>query len=591
MTQSSGIAAEYAARAGRLFEQGQLGQAHAEVQRGLAAAPDDVPLLQLLVDIDDILNRTEEAVAACNRLAALQPGNALIQVKIGDLWTKAFDHGRAEQAFRSALQSDPGNTLVMDRLIDLWRTSGKVAEAKDMLSRRAGVSADAENQAAHRFKRALMQPVIARDNAEIDAARADFNAAVAAGPEERLSDPYRLGLGPNFFSGYQARDDRSAQEALARFYLAATPSLAETAPHVGTGVAGRRIRVGLISHYFSKHTVGYLCYGLASLLDRKRFELVLFRTANSHRDGDTERFAAVAPMIDLAPDLAQARRQIANARLDVLHFPEIGMEPLTYFLAFARLATVQTAFWGHPVTTGIPNVDYFLSPDAMEPETGESHYSERLLRLKNLTFAGEQPGPPQTFDLQIEAGRPSYVCVQSLFKIHPDFDATLAHILRADPKGVIYFVTFLPYPDALLKARFERSFGHDIARVRFLPRMTSGQFRHLVGSADVILDVPQWSGGKTSLDTLAAGTPIVHQPGAFMRGRHTLAFYRRMGLTTSVADSSESYADIAVRLANDRVFRNDVQAQIVANSPKLFDDVASIREIEDAWDAALRERS
>ena len=79
------------------------------------------------------------------------------------------------------------------------------------------------------------------------------------------------------------------------------------------------------------------------------------------------------------------------------------------------------------------------------------------------------------------------------------------------------------------------------------------------------------------------GTPIVHQPGEFMRGRHTLAFYRRMGMTAAVADGPDSYADIAVRLVHDPEFRRDVRGQIAAHADRLFDDRAAIREIEGVW--------
>lgn len=60
-------------------------------------------------------------------------------------------------------------------------------------------------------------------------------------------------------------------------------------------------------------------------------------------------------------DLAGVRQAIAAERLDVLFYTDIGVEPPTYFLAFARLAPVQCLTLGHPVTTGIPNMDYFLS--------------------------------------------------------------------------------------------------------------------------------------------------------------------------------------------------------------------------------------
>src|SRR6185369_14554451 len=160
-----------------------------------------------------------------------------------------------------------------------------------------------------------------------------------AGPETPMSDPWQLGLGPNFYLGYQAKNDRPLQEALAAYYLAATPSLAYTAGRSGMPNAGRKLRVGIVSNFYSKHTVGYLTWGLASLLDRQRFDLVLFRTPAAAQDGETARFSKAAPLIDLPANLPAARAQIAEAQLDILHYPEIGMDHFSYFMAFARLAT------------------------------------------------------------------------------------------------------------------------------------------------------------------------------------------------------------------------------------------------------------
>ena len=40
-------------------------------------------------------------------------------------------------------------------------------------------------------------------------------------------------------------------------------------------------------------------------------------------------------------DLDTARKAVARQELDVLVYPDIGMEPFTYLMAFARLAPVQ----------------------------------------------------------------------------------------------------------------------------------------------------------------------------------------------------------------------------------------------------------
>ena len=590
MTEAQEIAKKCAERARQLLATGQLDAARVELNQGLKQFPDNVQMLQILADVLDAGNHVAQAITVCDRLGLLCPNDAMLRAKAGQIWERSGDFARAENAYQVALTIDPNNDVAAQGLINIWGRAGQISDLKSLLRKRAKTVRDPQVRAANLFNAAFTQPVIAKSNKEIESCRQELTAAVSVKPSSPFQDPFKLGLSPNFYLGYQARNDRSLQESLASYYLAATPSLAGVAPHVGSRSNPAKIKVGILSRYFAKHTVGYLSYGLVSLLDRQRFDVTLFRAPHGPRDGGTPRFLEAAPLVDLPPDLTLARREIAKAKLDVLHFPEIGMDGLTYFLAFSRLATLQTVAWGHPITTGIPNIDLFLSCDAMEPENSEAHYSERLMRLKTLTFCGEKPPEPEPYQLQVDPTRPSYLCAQSLYKVHPDFDATLAALLRADPKGIIYFVSFMPYADQLLQTRLAERLGADIERVRFLPRMTTRQFLHLSGNVDVILDVPQWAGGKTSLEAFAMGTPVVHWPGEFMRGRHTLAFYKRMGIEAPVVASSDAYVATATRLVHDSGFRKDIRAQIVANSPKLFNDVASIREIEDVWEAALRER-
>ena len=72
-----------------------------------------------------------------------------------------------------------------------------------------------------------------------------------------------------------------------------------------------------------------------------------------------------------------------------------------------------------------------------------------------------------------------------------------------------------------------------------------------------------------------------------MRGRHTLAFYRRMGISAPVVSSTKEYVNTAVRIAHDRDFRSALLGQIKEAQSSLFEDWASIREIEDVWAATL----
>jgi predicted O-linked N-acetylglucosamine transferase (SPINDLY family) len=189
--------------------------------------------------------------------------------------------------------------------------------------------------------------------------------------------------------------------------------------------------------------------------------------------------------------------------------------------------------------------------------------------------------------LGLDDAYPAYVCAQSLYKVHHDFDATVALILEHDPDARVYFISHGTHADQLFMTRLSRRVGDNAARVRILPRMASDVFLHLLKAADVLLDVPQWSGGKTSLEGLAMGTPIVHSPGRFMRGRHTLAFYRRMGITATVVETAVQYAETAINLVHDRAFRTEIRDQIAATSERLFGDREAVRETERLWLDAL----
>eukprot|EP01033_Poteriospumella_lacustris_P003389 gene3388-2508_t len=60
-------------------------------------------------------------------------------------------------------------------------------------------------------------------------------------------------------------------------------------------------------------------------------------------------------------NVQQITSYVRTLRPDVVLYPEIGLDALTYFAAFARLAPVQAVWLGHPDTTGLDTIDYFLT--------------------------------------------------------------------------------------------------------------------------------------------------------------------------------------------------------------------------------------
>jgi protein O-GlcNAc transferase len=270
------------------------------------------------------------------------------------------------------------------------------------------------------------------------------------------------------------------------------------------------------------------------------------------------------------------------------------MDPLAYFLAFSRLAPVQCLNWCHPVTSGIPNIDYFLSAQGLEPPGAAEHYSEMLVQLSApptyldpLTCG---PSSKSLEDFGLAGTGTLYVCPQSLFKIHPDFDPILDRILRADPAGqVVLPAAKDPAWQQAIVARFQRSIPQTFSRVRFVPRQTPEDLLRLMQLADVILDTTHFSGGLTTIESLHVGQAPITLPGEFMRGRVTNGYYRQMGFSDCIAQDVEDYVRLALRMANDRTWREEMRAAVRDTAHKLYRNRNVVGEIERFFVSALQQ--
>ena len=526
--------------------------------------------------------RIADAAAAAGMAVALRPDHAPALVNLGNA---LIEQGRFREAlaqFRRAAHVRPADPASFAGAGMALRQQGRTEEARASFRQAWKLGGDPGLE----VRMALALPIIPESEAHIREVRERLADGVArlTGRGIRLRDPLAQVGQTCFYLAYHAADDRPLQQAVAGLYEAACPDLLQDRADPPPRPDGRT-HVGFVSQYWHQHTIAKLNLGLIRTLDRERFHVTLFTTPHA---GDALRDALVRAAdatVELPLDLGAARDAIAARRLDVLYYADIGMSALTYFLAFARLAPLQCLTWGHPDTTGIRNLDRFLSCAAMEPDGAERHYSERLVRLPGTTLHYARPRLPARLKPRSAFGLPDdahlYVCPQSLFKIHPDFDRALVDLLRRDPKGLVVLLSGRDRNlDALLRRRLAAAGADVAARFRFLRQMPLPDFLSLVACSDVMLDPLHYSGGNTSLEAFALGTPIVTWPGAFMRGRHTHGFYRLMGLDDCVARDHAHYVDLALDLASQPDRRAHVIRRVLDRVPLLFDDAKSVRAIE-----------
>ena len=233
-------------------------------------------------------------------------------------------------------------------------------------------------------------------------------------------------------------------------------------------------------------------------------------------------------------------------------------------------------------------------------ETAQSpgHYSERLALLHDLPTLAYYYRPVVTHELPTRAahGLPEdatiYVCPQTLFKIHPDFDELLKGILERDARGrVVLIQARIQEWNDRLSARFRRTMPQVADRVLFLPSLPQPQFMQLLASSDVMLDTLHFNGMNSSLEALAVGLPVVTLPTGLQRGRHTRAMYLKMSVTDCIAASPQEYIDVAVRLGTNAGLRRDLRERILSRNHVLYEDERVVCEFERFFLAALQEPS
>jgi len=481
--------------------------------------------------------------------------------------------------------------LVDDAPLDAWRElEAQSPPARVALPDAATLDADAVDAA-------LIVPEQYTDDAAIDRWRERYAAGLHAIldrlSQTTLNDGERAGLVRHtaFRLAYHGRDDRALQSLRGDLLTALMQPLAPAA--IATITRRDKLRVAFVSKHVRDCTVGQYFKRFFTDLGDGRVEVFVY--ACGQRDAFTDDVAQRAHLRHFADDdtalPAIASAVIADAP-DVVIYPEIGMEPLIEKLAAMRLAPLQCTLWGHPVTTGLPTVDVFLSAAALEPAGAAAHYRERLQLLPGLGTCYPTPPAASTASrtaLGLPASGRLAVCAQSPFKWNPQFTRAVGEILIAEP-DVTLVVFDSPITsrsrvfDAYLRHHFA-PLGIDIAqRVLRLPQRSRPDFLAVLAHADLALDSFGFSGGNTSLDALSVGLPLLTLSGEFMRGRQTMAMLRCLPATVAqalIADSAADYVQRARRLLTDDAQRADLRGAILANAHTLFNDPAPVAALRD----------
>ena len=536
----------------------------------------------------------EQAVSSLAKAFRIAPASEKVYAHLSVVMIRMRRHEAALQYVDKALEFDPDSFVYHCRRGKVLHLTGDWKAAATSYGKVASMR---PNSAIHLLNQHLMLPGIPASREEIEEARTRFInglSLVESSPELQL-DVGDEAIPHTFELAYHNQNDRKLLERyMDLMRRLCEPLLQEvrqnqvSAKQAKPGGGENRLRIGFLSRNFYGHSNTIAFSGLIRHLDRKRFEVVIIHLAHSRHDDVRDSLNAICEkVINLSSSYVDAYQTLVSEGLDILFFTDLGMTSYEFILPFLCPAPIQITGWGIPHTSGIREIDYYISAAELEPRGAEDQYTETLIRLpgglpchfedEGLTLT---PLPREYFFLP--PGDTLVGCLQALHKLHPDFDLLLEKIAQENPGVAFVFVEdSIPSRTRLFLERLSRTAPS--ARERCIPLAFMGraEYHALCNCLDLLLDPIYYGSGITFFEACFVGTPIVTLEGSNLRSRVVACGYREMGIDDPpIAANEAEYVRLVSELCNNSERRIRLKAEILANNHRVFNRMDYIRSFE-----------
>ena len=550
----------------------------------------------------------------------LNPLNAALQLGRGMMLEHMGRRAEAIDALEVATELMPHAPAPLRLLGGVLARSSLVSQAEQVLRRlrllepdnpQAGNDHAAVLMRQHRHAEAvaILQDVLDRNGPSLAVLCNLANATVCLGrQDEALALAHRaLGLDPGAVLPrrtlgntlpYHPATTGAALLAAMRVCSAALPRVPQPAL-ANRRDPDRKLVVGLLSGTLRAHAVGWLTVAGIETLDPAQFSIICLVQNVAPADPIGRRYRTVARdwiEIDGLSDAALAevaRQQGIDILIDLGGYGDAGR-----MAACAnRLAPVQVKWVGMQThSTGLAEMDWFLTDRWETPDGFEPLYSEKLLRLEDgYVCYSPPPHAPDVVPLPALAnGFVTFGCFNNLAKITPTVVETWARILRLLPGSRLILKTH-QLSDPATAARFRGAFaalGIDAGRIELRGSSGHRAFMGQFGDIDIALDPFPYSGGLTTCEALWMGVPTITMPGEIFAARHSASHMSNAGLPDWLVGSLADYVEMAVARGSDVAalarlragLREQVRRSPLCDAPRFGRSLgAALRHAWSAW--------
>jgi protein O-GlcNAc transferase len=560
-----------------LMMTGDAAAAETAFGRAQHLAPTNPAIALRLVDATLAANTAPGELARLETACAATPRNAVLLLARGVLLDRLGRRDDAIDILDAAVTLSPDMPEIASAFAESLVRANRITQAIPALARALVLSPDdlglRNNHAAalvrvqrHQQGREELEALIAEHGEQPGFVCNLTNALVSLGlqPEGIALARRALATAPDSSIAWRGlgnalpycHDVDAANLLQVNRRIAATLPPQAKAPLNNNADPTRRLRIGLLSPSLKTHPVGWLTIAAFETLDPSAFEIVCLGPDHPG-DAIARRFRAAASqwiVLDRYADASMADR-IRELEIDLLiDLSGYGDQGLMTLCA-ARVAPVQVKWVGSQShSTGLPEMDWFITDKIETPTYLAPFYSERLLTLPDGYVCYSPPAyAPDVGPLP--AAKNDFItfgCFNNLAKVTEQVIAAWSQVLlRVSNARFILKCHQMAEPKT--RDRIAALFAsHGVApdRVTFRANVPHRTLLSEYNDIDIVLDPFPYSGGLTTCEALWMGVPTVTLAGDIFAARHAASHLTNAGLPDWVADNLPSYLDLAVRHAS-----------------------------------------
>ena len=563
---------------------GSPARAVAAARRCLALNPVQPLALRILGDSLGTMHRYEEAseAYACLEASGVSEPDAMVQH--GAMLQALRRHPEAIDRLMQAAALQPQMMQTHALMATSFRDMALQKEAIECL--KTVLALDPGNLQAMSHLSYERRHVCDWDSLDVDVAQLESVLAMA---------PDGLARVATVFAMLSLPIDPLLLKAAARGEaLAAALGTVEMPPVRPADRLGRRPRLALLSYDFHEHPVSQLLVDTFEMLDRNRFQLVLYSSGPDDGSALRQRLMqAACSFVDIrGMSDAQAAQRIRDDGIDVLVDLQGHTRGHRLGVFARRPAPLQVSFLGFPGTTGAPFIDYLIGDPLVTPLELAPQYSEKLAQMP-ITFQPNGrwrplPQPPQPGMAGVSrtaAGLPEDAFVMCAFnhtyKILPEAFDTWCAVLRDVPGAVLW----LKETNGQLHDNVRhqaRARGVDPARIVFAKAVPYAQHFSRLALADLFVDTWPYNAHTTAADALWAGVPVVTLHGNAFASRVAASVLNAAGIGELAFNTVHDYRCAITALALEPAllasYRQHLEQQRM--TLPLFDSTTYTRDLE-----------